>query len=64
MPLGFWIAYGLFPLNESATELAVRSVSQTETVETDFYPDSSITDGPYIFYEGKDILVKKINKIF
>lgn len=56
--ISFCVLFGFFTTLFAETEKYRSTNNESEIDGFEFYLDSSITDGPYIFYEGKDIIVK------
>ena len=55
-----WIFIGFFPSNLAESGRVEFKKDQLETGNTNFYLDKNISDGPYIFYEGRNIIAKWI----
>lgn len=56
--ISIYVLFGLFTTLFAESEKLRSANTESELDGLEFYLDSNITDGPYIFYEGRKIIVK------
>lgn len=56
--ISIYVLFGLFTTLFAETEKLSTANNKSEIDGLEFYLDTNITDGPYIFYEGRNIIVK------
>ena len=59
-PISIWLLIWVLPIYSTEPVTIVSNANQIKSGKTDFYLDKNISDGPYIFYEGKNIVAKWI----